>query len=128
MALPVPARLHAIDYLRDGGSLAAAFFDGDGAFFNLRLPVRRTPGTFSPCGYAAPELERSVPHLYTDKLTGGQHGYETRETVTLSWDDGERLMAQLAPLPAERPAEGDATFLALMARILAARGDVPATP
>jgi hypothetical protein len=128
MALPVPARLHDIEILRDGGSLAASFSDADGAYFHLRLPVIRTDGTFTPCGYAAPELERTVPHLYTDKFTGGQHGYETSETITLSWEDGEHLLARLAPLPVERKARTDGEFLGLMARILAARGAIPATP
>lgn len=123
MTLPVPARLHAVDIDRDDGALAAAFDDAEGAYFRLRLPVRAVPDGSAPCGHAAPELERSVPHLYTDKFTGGQHGYETRETVTLSWAEGARLLDQLAPLS---PAP-DGT-LERMRRIVAARGDVAAAP
>ena len=125
MALPVPARLSSFDRGRDGASLSASFFDGDGALFTLTLPIRTDGATFAACAYGPPDLERCVPHLYTDKFTGGQHGYETRETVTLAWEDGEVLLAQLAPLPAERPGGDDAALLAGMRQVIAARGVLP---
>ena len=127
MALPVPTRCDRIDACRDG-SLSASFFADDGAFFNLTLPVRKDAAASTPRRYDPPELERVVPHLYMDKFTGGQHGYETRESVTLAWEDGEALLARLAPLPVEHADQRDAALLAEMAAILAARGALAASP
>jgi len=125
VTLPVPVRVDSIDVGRDGSSLAATFADGDGGFFTLSLNIRLDRSTPRDWRYDAPLLARTVPHLYTDKLTGGQHGYETREDTPLSWDDGAALLARLAPLPVEQPGERDSEFLAEMHRIVAARGVLP---
>jgi hypothetical protein len=128
MALPVPARVASFSIYRDGGSLSASFYDGDGNYFRLMPPIRVAPdaGDIHVVGYGPAVLERRVPHLYTDKFTGGRHGYETSETVTLGWDEVERLLAPLAGLPTDRPDERDAELLARMGRVATARGAVPA--
>jgi hypothetical protein len=130
MALPTPTRVSCISDSGDGGSLDASFYDGDGTYFTLRLDVRTAHGApdIDVAGSAPPVLERRVPHLYTDKFTGGHHGYETSEAVTLDWEDAERLVASLARLPVETPAERDAELLARMARGIAARGVLARTP
>jgi hypothetical protein len=125
MTLPEPVRVASIDVARDGGSLAAAFAARDGGHFTLWLKLRPDRSTPRDWCYDAPLLERRVPHLYTDKLTGGQHGYETREDTPLSWDDGAALLDRLAPLPVEQPHERHGEFLAEMHRIVAARGVLP---
>lgn len=73
------------------GALVASFRDSDGAALDLVIPCPATGG-----GGAA-ELQRHVPHRYTDKFTGDQHVYATREDTPLAWADALRLLAQLAP-------------------------------
>ena len=126
MARPTPTRLSGVSITPDEGSLSASFYDEDGNYFTLMLKVRISPDASNSnvIGYDPPLLERRVPHLYTDKFTGGQHGYETTETVTLAWDEGERLLEPLARLPAESPDSRDAELLARMAQVIAARGAV----
>jgi len=73
------------------GALVASFRDTDGADLDLVIPC---PATGSG---GEPQLQRHVPHRYTDKFTGDQHVYATREDTPLAWEDALRLLGELAP-------------------------------
>jgi hypothetical protein len=72
----------------DGAVVEATFRDIDGS--ELRLLVHVDDASL------VPELQRVVPHEFTDTFTGGHHGYTTREDTTLSWEHAAWLLRSMA--------------------------------
>jgi hypothetical protein len=89
--LPTVSELLALAADAQRGALVASFRADDGADLDLVIPCPATGNG------GAPELQRHVPHRYTDKFTGDQHVYATREDTPLAWSDAMRLLSQLAP-------------------------------
>ena len=117
----LPTVSAVLDFAADAqrGALVASFRDSEGAALDLVIPCPATGGD------GAAELQRHVPHRYTDKFTGDQHVYATREDTPLAWADALRLLAQLAPrLDHTQP--GHARVHADMVRA-ASRGTDPAS-
>jgi hypothetical protein len=88
----LPAVTDVLDFTVDAqrGALVASFRDSDGAALDLVIPCPAT-------GHGgAAELQRHVPHRYTDKFTGDLHLYATREDTPLAWSDVLRLLDQFA--------------------------------
>ena len=107
----------------EDGSVAASFRDAEGADFTLLFPARRDAAG-RHAGYGLPELQRHVPHRYTDKFTGDHHAYETREDTPLAWEDAARLLARMAPLVSAQAAA--AAVHREMQRAAASQGAAPA--
>jgi hypothetical protein len=98
--LPTVSELLTLAADAQRGALVASFRDDAGADLDLVIPcpVAGNGGT--------PELQRHIPHRYTDKFTGDLHVYATREDTPLAWADAVRLLAQLAPrLDCSQPAQ-----------------------
>ena len=117
--LPTVSEVVALVADPQRGALVASFRDEAGAELDLVIPCPAT-------GHGgAPELQRHVPHQYTDKFTGDLHAYATREDTPLAWPDALRLLAQLGPRVDRTQAE-HARVHADMVRA-AARGADPAS-
>jgi hypothetical protein len=121
--IPDVRELVSIDTYRDGGSIGASFLDAMDQHVSLFLHRIVDAGNVVT-GYAAPLLQRHVPHEYTSKLDGGLLAYHTREDTPLSWEDAGRLLAAIAPMvPAVAPHDGY-TFERLQ-RVVGLRGSLP---
>jgi hypothetical protein len=98
--LPTPGQLRGFTEGTEDGSRSVRFADVDGGALELFFPVL-LDGTADPTPrYSSPELRREVPHQYTNRFSGGNLDYRTREDTPLTWDDATRLLDALVALDA----------------------------
>jgi hypothetical protein len=84
----LPLVMPPVELERDDTAVVVSFRDHDGS--ELRFVQRgHDPAVL-------PELQRTVPHRFTDKFMGGTHGYSTREDTPLPWLQAAWLLRCLA--------------------------------
>lgn len=84
----MPVAMPPVTLERDDTVVVASFRDHDGN------ELRFVQHGHDPS--VLPDLQRTVPHRFTDKFMGGTHGYSTREDTPLSWLQAAWLLRCLA--------------------------------
>lgn len=99
--IPTVSSLTSFNVYRDGGSLSASFFDGDGLEHTLFFPIHRVVRSdreFECLGYKPPVLQSHYRDDYTSPITGETlKSWDTKEQP-VTWDDANRILDEICPL------------------------------